>query len=151
LPVTGYLGGTFASLLALLVLPALAQVAPPDLSGRDPHWIKDTAKNCWAANPDPETGESVAWTGACAGGLVNGEGTLTWYLNGRLVGRDEGTFRNGELSGHGRFTQANGASFEGEFPGKGVLMLPDGQKIQAESIKEIAGWSIEQSPPMPVR
>jgi hypothetical protein len=145
--VTRCLRGTFAGLLVCLALPALAQIAPPDLSGRDPHWIKDTTKNCWAANPDPEAGESVTWTGGCTGGLVSGEGTLTWYLNGRLVGRDEGTFRNGELFGHGRIIQAGGPSFEGEFPGKGVLTLPDGQKIQAESIKETAGWSIEQAPP----
>lgn len=125
----------------------MAQVGPPDLSGRDPHWIKDTVKNCWAADPDPQAGESVTWTGTCAGGLVNGEGTLTWYLNGRLFGRDEGTFKNGELFGHGRVTRAGGASFEGEFPGKGVITLPGGQKVDAVSIKEAVGWSIEQAPP----
>ena len=85
-------------------------------------------------------------TGACAGGLVNGEGTLTWYLNGRLFGRDEGTFKNGELFGHGRVSRTNGASFEGEFPGKGVITLPGGQKVDAVSIKEAVGWSIEQAP-----
>lgn len=145
------LRGTLAGFLASLVLPALAQVALPDLSGGDPHWIKDAAKNCWAANPDPEVGESVTWTGGCLAGLINGEGTLSWYLNGRLLGRDEGTFRNGELFGHGRITQTGGPTFEGEFPGKGVLTLPNGQKIQAESIKETVGWSIEQSSPSPAR
>jgi len=139
------LRGTLAGFLACLVLPALAQSALPDLSGHDPHWIKDVAKNCWAANPDPEAGESVTWTGGCSGGLLSGEGTLSWYLNGRLLGRDEGTFRNGELTGHGRITQTGGTSFEGEFPGTGILTLPDGRKIPAESIKETAGWSIEQS------
>jgi hypothetical protein len=128
-----------------VVFPTLAQSAAPDLSGRDPHWIKDAAKDCWAANPDPEVGETVTWTGGCSKGLLSGEGTLSWYLNGRLLGFDEGTFRNGELSGHGRINQTGGTSFEGEFPGKGVLTLPDGRKIPAESIKEAAGWSIEQS------
>ena len=88
----------------------------------------------------------MTWTGACAGGLVNGEGTLTWYLNGRLFGRDEGTFKNGEIFGHGRITRAGGASFEGEFPGKGVITLPGGQKVDAVSVKEAVGWSIEQAP-----
>ena len=151
LPVTHYLRGTLASLLVCWALPALAQTATPDLSGRDPHWIKDAAKNCWAADPDPQAGETVTWTGACLGGLVNGEGTLTWYLNGRLFGRDEGTFKNGEIFGHGRITRANGASFEGEFPGKGVITLPGGQKVEAVSIKESVGWSIEQAPPSPTR
>ena len=145
-PVTLCLRGTLAGLLACLAFSALAQSATPDLSGRDPHWIKDAAKNCWAADPDPQAGETVTWTGACAGGLVNGQGTLTWYLNGRLFGRDEGTFKNGELFGHGRITRVNGASFEGEFPGKGVITLPGGQKVSAVSIKEAVGWSIEQSP-----
>jgi hypothetical protein len=147
---TPFLRGTLAAALVCLAFPASAQNAKPDLSGRDPHWIKDAAKNCWAANPDPEQGERVTWTGGCSEGLLSGEGTLTWYLNGRLMGRDEGTFQNGELFGHGRITQAGGPTFEGEFPGKGVLM-PDGQMIPAESIKETAGWSIEQSPSSPPR
>ena len=147
LPVTRYFLATLAGLAACLALPALAETAAPDLSGRDPHWIKDSAKNCWAADPDPQAGETVTWSGACPGGLVNGQGTLTWYLNGRLFGRDEGTFRNGELFGHGRVTRANGVSFEGEFPGKGVITLANGQKVDAVSVKEAVGWSIEQAPP----
>ncbi len=134
-----------SALLLLLSAPASSAIA--DLSGNDPHWIKDTASNCWAANPDPSPGESIAWMGACEDGLVSGAGTLAWYLNGKLVGRDEGTFKNGELMGHGRISLSDGANFEGDFPGKGVLTLPNGQKVDAESIKEVAGWSIEQSQP----
>lgn len=135
-------------LAALIGSGAWAQAAP-DLSGNDAHWIKDTASNCWAANPDPSPGETVVWTGACENNLLSGQGTLTWYINGKAVGQDEGTFRNGELSGHGRVSFADGANFEGDFPGKGTLTLPTGQKIQAESIHEAAGWSIEQSLPQP--
>jgi len=141
----------FRSIAALAVAVlfttgAWAQTAP-DLSGNDTHWIKDNGSNCWAANPDPSPGESISWTGACENNLLSGMGTLTWYINGKAVGRDEGNFRNGELSGHGRVSFADGASYEGEFPGKGVLTLPSGQKIEAESIHEMAGWSIEQSLP----
>ena len=133
-------------LAALMGSSALAQTAP-DLSGNDPNWIKDNGSNCWAANPDPSPGETIIWSGGCQNNLLNGPGTLTWYINGKAVGRDEGNFRNGELSGHGRLSFADGANYEGEFPGKGVLTLPNGQKIQAESIHEKAGWSIEQSLP----
>ena len=139
--------GALCGITLLLAAGASAQTPTPDLSGRDNHWIKDAEKNCWAANPTPEAGESVAWTGACENGLVTGEGTLTWSVRGKVVGRDTGTFKNGELSGHGRITQTGGASFEGEFPGKGVLILPNGKKLAAESIKEVYGWSIEQSAP----
>lgn len=143
--------GAIAGVAMLFASGALAQISAPDLSGRDPHWIKDAVRICWAANPHPEPGESITWSGPCENGLVSGEGTLTWYLNGQRAGRDEGSFKNGELSGHGRVTQENGASFEGEFPGKGVITLPDGKKIEAESIKEITGWSIEQARPSPTR
>jgi hypothetical protein len=130
----------------LLASSAWAQTGP-DLSGNNPNWIKDNGSNCWAANPDPSPGETISWTGGCENNLLSGTGTLTWYINGKAVGRDEGTFKNGELSGHGRLSFADGASYEGDFPGKGVLTLPNGQKIQAESIHEKAGWSIEQSLP----
>jgi len=129
---------------------AEAQTAMPDLSGRDPHWIEDEDSACWAANPDPEPGESIMWTGPCENGLISGQGILNWYLNGRLVGRDEGNFKAGELFGHGRISSL-GASYEGEFPGRGVLTLPDGSQIEAMSVKEAAGWSIAQAPPSDAR
>ena len=130
----------------LFAADAWAQTAP-DLSGNNPNWIKDNGSNCWAANPDPSPGETITWTGGCEKNLLSGPGTLTWYIDGKAVGRDEGTFRNGELSGHGRLSFADGANYEGDFPGKGVVTLANGQKIEAESIHEKAGWSIEQSLP----
>ena len=132
--------------LVLFASGAWAQTAA-DLSGNNPNWIKANGSNCWAANPDPSPGETITWTGACENNLLSGPGTLTWYINGKAVGRDEGTFRNGELYGHGRLSFADGANYEGDFPGKGILTLPNGQKIEAESIHEKAGWSIEQSLP----
>lgn len=132
---------------ALLFTGAAWAQSAPDLSGNNPNWIKDNSSNCWAANPDPSPGETISWTGGCENNLLSGAGTLTWYINGKAVGRDEGTFKNGELSGHGRLSFADGASYDGDFPGKGVLTLPNGQKIEAESIHEKAGWSIEQSLP----
>lgn len=124
---------------------ATSAIAQPDLSGRDAHWIKDEASGCWAANPDPEPLESITWSGQCTGMLVNGQGVLSWYLNGRLIGRDEGNFVRGELSGHGKISFADGTAYDGDFPGRGVMTLPDGNKVDAVSVKESAGWSIEQA------
>jgi MORN repeat protein len=129
-----------ATLIALNPLPALGQ---PDLSGRDPHWIKDEMSGCWAANPDPAPQESITWTGRCMDGLVSGPGTLSWYASGILIGRDEGNFVRGELSGHGKISFGDGSDFEGEFPGRGVLTLANGDHVDAVSVKESAGWSIE--------
>ena len=55
---------------AAVATPVLAQ---PDLSGRDPHWIRDDATGCWAANPDPEPFETITWTGQCTDGLLSGK------------------------------------------------------------------------------
>jgi hypothetical protein len=145
-----YPRGAIAAFAVFWVGGALAQTTP-DLSGRDPHWIKDAGKDCWAANPDPEKGETITWTGTCEHGLLSGQGTLTWFVDGRQIGRDEGNFRNGQLSGHGRITFGDGANFEGEFPGQGVLTLPNEQKRAAVSVGEAAGWSIEQAQPPPAR
>ena len=133
-----------AALLALSA-PAAAQTdePKPDLSGNDPHWIEDTVRQCWAANPHPEGNESISWTGACEGGLISGPGTLTWSQNGRVTGRDEGTFKDGRLTGRGRIISADGTSYEGDFPGTGVLTLPDGQKLRAQTVREFSGWTIE--------
>jgi hypothetical protein len=136
--------GALAGFVVFAATAALAQTAVPDLSGRDPHWIKDAARDCWAANPDPEPSETIAWSGACEAGLISGKGTLSWYIEGKLVGRDDGNFVRGELSGHGRISTPAG-SFEGEFPGHGVMTLSDGRKVDAVSVKETAGWSIEQA------
>ena len=139
--------GAMAGLALSVAGGASAQSPAPDLSGNDAHWIKDADKNCWAANPNPEPGESVSWTGGCENGLVSGDGTLTWSIRGKVVGRDEGTFESGELTGYGRITQVGGPTFEGEFPGKGVLTFPNGKKVAAQSVKEVFGWSIEQYTP----
>ena len=119
----------------------------PDLSGNDPHWIEDTVSQCWAANPHPEGNETISWSGACEGGSLSGAGTLTWSQNGRVTGRDEGTFREGRLTGHGRIISSDGTSYDGEFPGRGVLTLPDGRKVPAQTVREFTGWTIEAPVP----
>ena len=133
----------YASVLTCAV--AASAVAQPDLSGRDRHWIRDEATGCWAANPDPEPLETISWSGRCDNMLLSGPGILSWYLDGKLAGRDEGNFVHGELSGHGKITFGDGSNFEGEFPGRGVLTLASGGQIDAVSVKETAGWSIEQT------
>jgi hypothetical protein len=137
-----------ASVMA--IAPSNAQPAPdvrPDFSGNDPHWIEDPVAQCWAANPHPQDGETVSWSGGCEGGLLSGQGTLTWMLGGRVTGRDQGTFRNGRLTGRGRIDAVDGTSYEGDFPGKGVLTLPDGRKVPARTVRDSSGWSIEEPIP----
>ena len=135
--------------LAAVTSPSWAQrdETKPDLSGNDPHWIEDTVSQCWAANPNPAGNESISWSGACEGGLLSGVGTLTWSQNGRISGRDQGTFKDGRLTGRGTITSADGTSYDGEFPGRGVLTLPDGSKVPAQTVREFTGWTIEAPVP----
>ena len=133
-----------------LVAPSWAQTAPdvpPDLSGNSPFWIQDRESQCWAANPHPQENESIAWSGMCEGGLVSGTGTLTWIRAGRITGRDQGTFKEGRLAGRGKITSVDGTAYEGNFPGDGVLTLPDGRKVPARSVRDASGWSIEEPIP----
>ena len=138
------------SVVLLMLAPALALEATdakPDFSGKDPHWIEDKIVHCWAGNPHPQDGEQIYWSGACENGLATGEGTLTWLQNGQVTGRDIGTFKGGILSGHGKITAVDGTSYEGDFPGSGVLTLPDGRKVPARSVREPSGWTIEEPVP----
>jgi hypothetical protein len=136
--------GLWVAMLALAVPSSGDAVEPkPDLSGSDPHWIEDTVAHCWAANPNPEGGESISWSGGCEDGLLSGPGTLTWTQNGRVTGRDEGSFKEGRLTGHGRIISSDGTIYDGAFPGMGVLTLPNGQTMRAQSVREFTGWTIE--------
>jgi len=134
-------------LAARSALAANAADAKPDLSGADPHWIEDKTAHCWVGNPNPQSGESVSWSGGCEGGLASGPGTVTWYRNGRMEAHDQGTYKGGVLSGRGKIVTSNGTTYEGDFPGKGTLTLSDGFKFPAQAIRELGGYSIEQLPP----
>jgi hypothetical protein len=135
--------GVCAAVLIMAGAAAAQTNERPDLPGNDPHWIEDTVAHCWAANPNPEGGEVISWSGACENGTLNGPGTLTWSKDGRITGRDEGTFRDGRLTGHGRIISSDGTTYEGEFPGTGTLTLPDGQNVRAQAVRESTGWTIE--------
>lgn len=105
----------------------------PDLSGSDPHWLKDADNSCWVFDGYPSPGETVKWSGACKDGLASGEGTETFYLNGKFAERRTGTFTSGSLNGHGVAAVADGTTYDGEWrygarQGHGMLKLPNGGK-----------------------
>ncbi len=121
-----------AGCLLLLSLPAFGQLPKPG-------WIADDRTGCkvWDRNPRPN--QSVAWSGTCRNGKAHGRGGLDWFndgklafhfegmlsggrLNGRAVetlangDRVEGTFRDGNATGHGLYWFASGAHFDGQLP-----------------------------------
>ena len=92
---------------------------------------------CYVWNPNPQPGETVTWTAECAGGLVQGTGTIRWITAGgwqtstgrRVDGKPdghtiyrnedgsvwEGPYVNGERNGHWITRQANGTVGEGPY------------------------------------
>jgi hypothetical protein len=102
----------------------------------EPGWIAD-AHGCkvWLDNPRPD--EPAAWSGACEDGLAQGRGVLQWSSDGRPVGRTDGEFRDGKLSGHGVSVLANGNRYDGEWQdgnrnGHGVFLWANGNRYDGE-------------------
>lgn len=71
----------------------------------DKNWISDSA-GVYLWNPEPQEGESITWSGGFVQDgnykFADGNGIVTWYLNGEIIQVDKGTFRHGQR--HGRFS-----------------------------------------------
>lgn len=68
------------------------------------HWIKDV-NNVYVYNPKPHEGETITWSGGFVqdgdNKFADGEGIVTWFLNGEVEQVDEGTMKHGQR--HGKF------------------------------------------------
>jgi hypothetical protein len=119
------------------------------------NWIV-TDSGCKAFAPHPVEDLKLSWTGTCAGGYAQGEGTLTWNNGdvqqgmlraGRLEGvlkehwsngnSYEGEVHAGVVTGRGKYYWANGDWYEGEFKdghrdGMGVLYFANGNRYEGE-------------------
>lgn len=123
------------------LLVGLAVCSPPTLAAGpvvdppgDPHWIRDPITGCSAWNPAPVAGESVLWTGHCRNGRLDGEGTLTWVLDGDLLNTRTGGWRDGRAVGAGVVRKADGVTIEadwvdGEVEGFVIARYPDGSPL----------------------
>jgi len=107
-------------------------------------WSLTNKKNCDVWNPIPQLNETVSWSGNCANGRVNGNGSVVWswqsdsgnrysrivegeFRNGIRVGRVKITYENrdvyvgtldlitGEANGDGSYTDREGNTYVGEF------------------------------------
>lgn len=141
------------ALLLSLLLPVIGLPADEDIA-----WIAD-ANGCKVANPFPQTGETITWSGVCKNKLANGEGMLVWTVNGKIADRYEGslvmgwaegkgtlTREEGRYSGdwkhslqdgNGRFDAADGSWYEGQWKngqphGQGRYRSADGKLLEGE-------------------
>lgn len=71
---------------------------------------------CYVWNPNLQPDESVTWTGGCAGGQAQGEGTLTWVWDGGKKSEEStGRLNDGEMHGQWAIRFADGYVAEGPF------------------------------------
>lgn len=82
-------------------------------------YITDPITGCrvWT-DKAPSTSEAVSWDGQCVGGKANGEGTLSWFAEGKLLGRYQGGMALGKLHGQGvlYYAEKEGYNrYDGEF------------------------------------
>jgi hypothetical protein len=137
------------------MLAALAAASPAFAADEDVNWIADK-KGCKIANPFPQPGESVTWSGGCKNGLADGRGSMQWFIDGKPMDKFEGNLKEGWADGQGtleredgrytgdwkrslqdgrgRFEGRDGTTYEGEWKegkphGDGQMQLPDGRLI----------------------
>ena len=79
-----------------------------------PGWITATNQPCKIWNPEPQPNESVTWSGPCKDGFASGKGILRWTEDGRPDVEFDGEYANGKRNG------------------SGVLITPDGKRIEGE-------------------
>jgi hypothetical protein len=86
-------------------------------------WITAANQPCKIWNPEPQTNESVTWSGPCKDGLATGKGVVRWTENGKPDAEFDGEYASGKRNG------------------AGVLIMPDGTRTIGE-------WSDDE--PVPV-
>ncbi len=96
--------------LALSLLSPLAGLGAED----DVTWIADQS-GCKVANPFPQPGETITWSGECKKGKADGEGLLQWFINGKAADRYEGMLKEGWAEGKGTLTRVEGGRYSGDW------------------------------------
>jgi hypothetical protein len=96
--------------IVFVSLGATAQTDNP----APPGWITATNQPCKIWNPEPQPNESVTWSGPCKDGFASGKGILRWTEDGKPDAEFDGEYANGKRNG------------------SGVMIAPDGQRIDGE-------------------
>lgn len=107
----------FVTMLSVRICPLVVLLLIPCASfaqKKDSVWIK-TATGCKIHNPYPQPNESITWTGSCVNSFASGEGTLTWYKNGKSSSHYEGSMKRGSPAGKGRYFHSDGSVEEGTY------------------------------------
>ncbi|MGQ0676381.1 MAG: hypothetical protein ACT4N4_09915, partial [Rhodospirillales bacterium] len=103
-------------------------------------WVKDPQNGCATSNPFPNPNESIRWSGGCAGGKLDGKGTLIWFRDGVETERNDGTFHQGEMDGYAvtRYADGNvvhGQYKEGQRHGSFMTVRSGGEHVSATYVE----------------
>ena len=106
---------------------------------------------CYVWNPGLALGATVTWTGACAGGLAQGAGTLTWVWDGNRQ-TATGRLQDGKRNGHWVFRYPDGNVEEGPMVddirnGHWIFRFADGSIAEGSNVDgELNGrWVIRNA------
>lgn len=97
--------------IALISFRATAQTDKSTAS----NWITATNQPCKIWNPEPQSNESVTWSGSCKDGFASGKGILHWTEDGNPDVEFDGEYANGKRNGFGVLITPDGQRFEGEW------------------------------------
>ena len=108
----------------LLCLPQIAGATSDDTS----HWASDPDSGCALFDANLRPGDAMSWSGSCANGRAEGQGTARFSNNGAEFESFSGSFRDGVAEdGDVKVSWGQGWSYEGamvsgHFEGHGVLI-----------------------------
>jgi hypothetical protein len=114
---------------------SLAPRSPGATGNAQQEWVADPTTNCRALDADYDPGDSIIWQGTCVGGLVSGQGSLSFLNNGRVLETITGRFGGGALlPGQVSASWSDGSKYEGgqsngQFDGQGNFVSATGDKI----------------------
>ena len=125
-----------AKVLGVLVaaLVAWGSAAQADEHGR---WQQlENNPSCVVWNGNPQSNETVTWSGACVNGKARGRGAQVWrYLEDEdwKESKYTGEMKDGKRTGRGVYVWASGDRYEGEYRdgkqhGRGVLVFGPNSK-----------------------
>lgn len=101
-------------------------------------WLQDRNTGCHIWDTEPETGETITWSGECQDGAANGPGTVE-FRSSTSTDRYVGAVASGRLTGHGKLTFSNGQTEDGEFVdgamnGLGHVTWANGARYEGELV-----------------
>lgn len=97
-------------------------------------FIKDHRTNCQVWDENYAVTDSITWSGRCNNTFADGQGTLLWYENKKLIAQYDGQMKNGKPNGQGKYKIYSYGIMEGNFEngnlqGKGKVMLDNGGRL----------------------